>query len=227
MHGGPKKGPHKVKIYWYDYPCWGYIWFPLRREYQVHTYTHTQYISFWLPGHEAIGNFITSLVSVRLQLVSTFCNLKLQNVPFLSIMQLTLSKTEMGQIWSTSVLAEVIKSRFLSFEWYFNQLFPTFTYCINFDIVYRYDTVNLKIFSLCKRIYSWQELRPNYESVLSVRRDTVPGNLPILSSPFSWVIATYYISIIINGLVMYKITFSRHLHWFFMLHHVVYTFLWF
>ncbi len=133
MHGGPKKGPHKVKIYWYDYPCWGYIWFPLRREYQVHTYTHTIYL---ILASRPWSNreFITSLVSVRLQLVSTFCNLKLQNVPFLSIMQLTLSKTEMGQIWSTSVLAEVIKSRFLSFEWYFNQLFPTFTYCINFDI---------------------------------------------------------------------------------------------
>ncbi len=60
-------------------------------------------------------------------------------------MQLTLSKTEMGQIWSTSVLAEVIKSRFLSFEWYFNQLFPTFTYCINFDICL-HDTVKFENF---------------------------------------------------------------------------------
>ncbi len=143
-------------------------------------------------------------MSARLQLASTFCNLKLQTV---SILQPTLSKTEIGQIESTSLLAEVIKSRFLSFE----SVVPK--YHLLHKCVYLftgYDAVKCEHFS----VYARGSIPDrSYGQTMSQFCGQRCRKSPVLSCRFSWVIATYYISIIINGLVMYKITFSRHLCW--------------
>lgn len=117
----------------------------------------------------------------------------------------------MGQRRWTSLIAKEIKSRFLSLE------FPNFTYFINCDLFTGHDAVTsyfvCEIFSLCKRIYSWQELRPNYESVLSVKCTPFQG-----ISHFSFfslhgglqhkTIRIYRFPFCAKAL--YKITFSRH-----------------
>lgn len=81
----------------------------------------------------------------------------------LSIIQPTLSKTERWvkegqQVWS--------QKRSNQDFYHLNDMFPNFTYCTNCDL---FTDFICEIFSFCKRIYSWQELRPNYESVLSVK----------------------------------------------------------
>lgn len=73
----------------------------------------------------------------------------------LTIIQPTLSKTER---WVKRF------DRWTEDFYHLNYVFPNFTYCINCDLFTGHGAIKsytvCEIFSLCKRIYSRQELRP-------------------------------------------------------------------
>lgn len=104
----------------------------------------------------------------------------------------------------------MIKSRFLSFKW----VVPKYHLLHKFEYLFTgYDAVKCEKFSVYARGSIPDRSYGQTMSQFCQWGGQRCRKSPILSSPFSWVIATYYISIIIDGLVMYKITFSRHLCW--------------
>lgn len=121
----------------------------------------------------------------------------------LTIIQPTLSKTER---WVKRF------DRWTEDFYHLNYVFPNFTYCINCDLFTGHGAIKsytvCEIFSLCKRIYSRQELRPTMTQFCRW------GGILHFSFLSPWVIATYYNAIRMYWFpfcakALYKITFSR------------------